>query len=103
MHSNMNSSPASHLADFATVEAPAGWDAYAVWRERVQDARTSNRRSTHPPLVVADDTAGWDPLETWRMRVQQPRATRPPEAGVRSTRADYDAPQLSNGATPIPT
>jgi hypothetical protein len=99
----MNGSPASRLADFATAEVSAGWDAYAVWRERVQDARTSHRRSTRPPLAVADDTAGWDPLETWRMRVQQPRATRPPEAGVRSTRADYDAPQLSNGATPIPT
>jgi hypothetical protein len=99
----MNSSPASHLADFATVEASAGWDAYAVWRERVQDARTSHRRSTQPPLAVADDTAGWDPLEIWRMRVQQPRATRPPEAGARSARADYDSSRLSTGATPIPT
>jgi hypothetical protein len=99
----MNSSPASHLADLATVEAPAGWDAYAVWRERVQDARTSHRRSTHPPVVVEDATAGWDPLETWRMRVQQPRATRPPEAGVHSARADYDAPRLNTEATPIPT
>jgi hypothetical protein len=52
----------------------SGWDAHAVWQERVRDAQlgASSSRAT-PRIVLAERSAGWDPLETWRLRVQRPR------------------------------
>jgi hypothetical protein len=58
----------------AAADGPSGWDAHAVWRERVQKARRAGT-SDRPTITVSmDHSAGWDPLETWRLRVQRPRA-----------------------------
>ncbi len=55
-------------------ESPApGWDAHAVWRERVEGPRRLGLTGEAPAITVSDTSAGWDPLETWRLRVRRPR------------------------------
>ena len=56
------------------VEGPSGWDARAVWQERVHEARRPAAANAPTIRVPMDRSAGWDPLETWRLRVQRPRA-----------------------------
>jgi hypothetical protein len=52
----------------------SGWDAHAVWQERVRDPQRAARRpAVTPRITLADRSVGWDPLETWRLRVQRPR------------------------------
>jgi hypothetical protein len=56
--------------------SPSGWDAHAVWQERVRNPHLSAKRLTVTPRIALEDrSAGWDPLETWRLRVQRPRKT----------------------------
>jgi hypothetical protein len=54
--------------------SPSGWDAHAVWQQRVRDpylAAEAARRTQR--IVLEQGSAGWDPLETWRLRVQRSR------------------------------
>lgn len=54
----------------------SGWDAYAVWRERVHGARAGERASPREVRTAPNEPegAGWDPLDTWRSRVHRARA-----------------------------
>jgi hypothetical protein len=57
--------------------APSGWDAHAVWQERVRDPHLGiERNGSTPRIVLEERSAGWDPLETWRLRVHRPRKRR---------------------------
>ena len=58
----------------AAADGPSGWDAHAVWQERVHNARRSATTALPTITVPMDHSAGWDPLETWRLRVQRPRS-----------------------------
>lgn len=67
-------------AEVSLEDAGSGWDAYAVWRERVHGARTqtaSARTGAKLRDAAQESTStGWDPLETWQGRVQRARANR---------------------------
>lgn len=56
----------------------SGWDAYAVWRERVHGARSGARGSRREARDASTESAatGWDPLETWHGRVHRARGGR---------------------------
>ncbi|MBS0375087.1 MAG: hypothetical protein JSR73_10955 [Proteobacteria bacterium] len=64
---------AARRAPTPFTDAPAqdGWDAAAVWRERVRDGGKASRAR---PKASPERAGGWDPLQTWRQRVRRPGA-----------------------------
>lgn len=71
--------PEVSLAD-SLAESSTGWDAYAVWRDRVHGARerahSSGARATTVVRSAQQEsvTTGWDPREIWQGRVRGARA-----------------------------
>lgn len=65
--------------EVSVEEATPGWDAYAVWRDRVHGERERAQSSTPRAATVRSaqqeaTATGWDPLETWQGRVRGARA-----------------------------
>ena len=55
----------------------SGWDAHAIWQERVRNPHLGvASRRTPASIVLEEGSSGWDPLETWRLRIQRPRERR---------------------------
>ena len=71
-------STAVALAPGLEDASPSGWDAHAVWQERVRNPHLGTKRAPSAPRIRLEDrTVGWDPLETWRLRVRRPRKNAP--------------------------
>lgn len=54
---------------FSDEPGQDGWDAAAVWRERVRDG---GRATPAKAKASPERATGWDPLQTWRLRVRRP-------------------------------
>ena len=67
-------STSAALAAALEDTSPPGWDAHAVWLERVRNPHLGSKlAAVAPRIVLADQSVGGDPLETWRLRVRRPR------------------------------